>query len=239
MDVSKLTRDPAAVLAAIKKAGDASIATKPLKVYAPARYIHKGLGEVGANTRIFGFFAIVLDDKYAVFSAMTVVPSQPDSTSIVQIEGEDYYEYSYEAGSKFISNRNAVMVDTVVYFVFDMMIGRAKIPWFANIADIAKIFITASEHAGASIYDSNVVIEMILSQLVRLKKDKTIFFRTTGKDINSPSRDEFAIVPLRSPLYGSTNTTSAIIGAYYDDSLMTAISNPSERVEPIEKLLNS
>lgn len=237
MDVSSLKRDAASVMKAIQETDGSYISKKDMKVYAPTRYITKGLGEVGATTRIFGFFAVVVDDVYMVVNANALMVSDPDSTTVVDIDGVDYYEYSYSAGSKLVANRDLVMVDTIVYYIFDMFIGRAKIPWFANIKDIAKLFITAKKYAGASIYDSNVVVEMILSQLVRVRSDKSKFYRLTGKSVNDPNPNDYDIVPLRSPLYGSTNTTSALIGANYETSLTTAINNPSETVEPLEKLL--
>jgi hypothetical protein len=44
-------------------------------------------------------------------------------------------------------------------------------------------------------------------------------------------------IPFRSPIYGATNTTAKLIGAYFDDSINSALVNPSEKVEGVESLL--
>lgn len=237
MDVSQLKRDRSVVLKDWKQMGDAVVTTSGCKIYAPSRFISRGLGEIGANTRIFGFFGIVIDDRYAVLNANTMISTRPSSTSVVQIDGTDYYEFNYEPGATVIANRNTVMQDTLVYYISDELIAKAKIPWYASFEDIAKIFVTANRYAGAGIIDSNVVIEMIVSQIVRVAEEKTNLYRAIVKDIRNAPRDQYAIVPLRSPIYGATNTASRLIGSHFDSSLMTSINNPSEKVEPVEALL--
>lgn len=239
MDFSQLTRDPGKVLGDLKTVGDMVITTSGCRIYTPARFITRGLGEIGSNTRVFGFFGIVIGDHYAVLNANTMIGTRPSSISVVTIGEMDYYEFSYDPGSTLIANRNTVMQDTLVYYIFNELVAKAYIPWFANIEDLSKIFVTSGRYAGANILDSNVVIEMMIAQIVRQADDKTKLYRTVVKDVRKAPRRSYSIVPLRSPIYGANNTTARIMGSHFDDSLMTAINNPSDKLEPIERLLKN
>lgn len=239
MDISGLKRDRTAVMKDLKTAGDVVVTQSGCVIHTPARFVTRGLGDIGANTQAFGFFAIIKDDRYAVLNASTMIATRPSSISIVDVNGMDYYEYTYDPGATVIANRNTVMQDTVVYYIFNELLAKGYVPWYANIEDLCKIYVTAGRYAGANILDSNVVIEMVVSQIVRQASDKTQLYRTQIKDIRNAPPSQYTTVPLRSPIYGANNTTARFMGARFDDSLMTALVNPSDRIEPIEALLKN
>lgn len=239
MDVSKLTRDRDAIRNGLKAQGDAYVVAKPTTVHFPVRYVSRGMGEVGEITRICGFFCIIQDDRYSVLSHLAPVRTDPDSKSVVTIDGTDYYKFDYEVGSKLIYDVNTIQVNTLVYPIFNELIARAVIPWYATPADEAKVFITAARAAGARIVDDNAIIEMMIAMGTRQPKDKSLFYRHIAKDLNDPKLKDYSRVPLRSPIYGANNATALLIGARFDDSITTALNNPTENIERVEQLLRS
>ena len=232
MDFSKLRRDKSIVKSTLKEMDDGSITViQPCKLYLPKRYEEHKLAIVETEMRVLAVFLLVVGDTCALSSAMAMMQIMPTSTTTVDVGGEDYYEFSFDKGAQLTPNRNLVFQDTLCYYVYDEFMAKGRSPAFMGYEDLAKIFETASYHAGFNVAANNTPIEMITAAICRDAKDKTVYYR------HSEMRLECVNVALRNVSLGATNTTARLNGAYFDQGLRSALINPSKTAEPIETLL--
>lgn len=241
MDVSKLIRNADKVHAALKELNDGSlVAVKECKIYIPLRFTECGLAFVGVETRIVGIYAIVVDDVfYGVSNICALVPITPTSTLKVTVGDEEYFEFTFEAGSVIIPNLNLVKTDTLAYRIYDEILSKAKVPWYMGYNDLGSIFDTANYHAGANVGNNQEVTELIVSMLARNEKDRHVYYRSIIKTAADLEKIKPVFTPLRSVQYAATNTTNKLAGSYFGVGVNSALVSPATRVEHIEKLLRT
>lgn len=239
MDISKLIRNADKVHAALKEMPNGNlVAVKECKIYIPLRFTECGLAFVGVETLIVGIYAIVVDNVfYAVSNICALLNITPTSTVTVTIDDEEYYEFTFEAGSIITPNVNLVKTDTLAYRIYDEILSKAKVPWYMNYNDLGSIFDTALHHAGANVGKNQEVTELIVSMLARNKKDRHVYYRSTIKTQADLENTKPVFTPLRSVQYAATNTTNKLAGSYFGVGVNSALVTPASRVEHIESLL--
>lgn len=240
MDISHLKRDPKWVISNLKELEDSSVVTLVnCKIHIPERFTAKHLAVLGSEVFIFGFFPIIMNDEYyAVNSTIAMMKINPSSTERIVVNGDPYYEFSFEAGDKIFGTTQLVVNDTLTYYMYDEFIAKGNIPWYMNYYDMAKMFDTAQLHAGVNL-GGRSIIELIISTIARNPKDITQLYRHV---LNEPSDIVYnppITVPFRSVVYNTSDTTSKLNGAYFSDAINSALVNPSESVELIEELLRT
>lgn len=239
MDPKRLVRDPNKVQSVLKPMGDGSIVcVKPCKIYIPCRFAEQQLAFVGSETQISGIFAIVVEDKYYGVSLVNAMMRiDPTDTKKVMVQDVENYEFSFAAGSKVILNRNLEKSDTFIYYIYNEIVATGHVPWFFSYEDLGRLFESGGRHAGMKVGASHVIPEMIAAAISRDHKDRTKYYRQVIKTKADLDQNPPEFIALRSVIYGATNTTAKLMGAYFDDGLTSALVNPSEKVEPIENLL--
>lgn len=209
------------------------------KIHVPERYLTRHLATVGNEVFILGFFALIMDEAYyGVSITAAMMRITPSSTDTVEVNGDTYLEFSFEAGDRVFYSTDLVKNSTLTYYIYDEHIAKGRIPWYFNYYDLGRIFETAEEHAGINL-GNRAILDLIISTIARDQKDYTVLYRhvlTKPQDLitNPP-----AIVPFRSVIWNTSDTTSKLIGAYFGDSITSALVNPSERLERIEELLRT
>lgn len=238
MDISKLVRDPATVLACLHEMEDNSLVTsRPLRIYIPSRFAERGLASLGADTYIVGICAYVVGDRYAITMVNAMIGIEPSEINRVMVGEDEYLEFFFMAGSKVIPNLNLAKTDTLTYKIYDEIIAKARVPWYLNYFDLAKIFDTAREHAGAGIGANKEVTELLVSVIARNDKNRREYYRqvvTSEKDLitNPPYYASLKDVSL-----SATNAVNKLGGGYFRDGTISAINSPSERTERLEEIL--
>lgn len=241
MDVSKLKRDPAAILAAVVQTPDGRlIAKKAMTIYIPRRFENAKLATIGEVINILTIMAIVLQDgTYGVTKVISSMHITPTSTTIVDVDGSDYYGFFFEAGATITETIELLKGDKLPYRLFDEILAKGNIPWYLNGEDLAKLFVTSKEAAGLQLSGSNSPFEVIAAAMCRgatnIKKYHRELVKVPGDEIKNPSQ----FISLGNVMYGTTNTVSKLMGSHFDDALTSALVNPAERVEGIEVLLRS
>lgn len=235
MDIKTLVRDGEAVKKAIKQVDQTLVASLDCKIYIPRRFEERKLAIISDEIRIVGIYAICVGNNYGVSSACAMMQITPSSTSIVSVDGDEYYEFTFYKGAVITPNCNLVKEDTLVYNIYDEVIAKGHIPWYLSYKDIGKIFTTSDYHAGLSLGPTNVAIEILAASIARSKDDRTIYYRHVIDNLEGV--DNSVKIPFRNVIYGATNTTARLTGAYFDDGLTSALTNPSETTEGIETLL--
>lgn len=238
MDIHQLTRRASAVHAALTttKAGEL-LALKDVRIYIPSRFAEHQLAVISNEIRIVGIFAIVVGNDYGVSNANAIMQITPTSTTTVDIEGDEYYEFFFQKGSVICPNVNLVQDNTFVYRIYDEIVAKGHIPWFLSYEDLAKLFTSSVYHGNMRLAPNNIPLEMITASISRNAKDRTKYYRHSIKSLDEQLKTPPAFIALRNVMLGATNTTARLMGAYFDDGLLSALVNPSESTEAMETLM--
>ena len=239
MALPNLIRDADYVISRLVENSDGSIVTTvPCSVQIPESFTDKNLAVIGGEVFIFGFFPIIMGDRYAVNKTIAMMRIVPSSTQKLVVNETPYIEFSFEPGDKLIYTTALVVTDTLTYYMYDQFVAKGNIPWYMDYNDMANMFETALEHAGVNL-GGRSIIELIISTIARDPDDMTRLYRhiyARPEDIvNKPP----VTVPFRSVIWNTSDTTSKLNGAYYDHGINSALVNQSESVEMIEELLRT
>jgi hypothetical protein len=233
----KYKRDKARVLSVLKTMPDASVvATRLCKIHFPQRYVQKKLAYVDQDVHTLGYFNIIVDDSVcSILSVNAMVHLTPTKISIIDVEGDPYYELEFNPGSTVIKTLDLVKVDTVVYDIYDEFLANGNIPYWTEYDDLAAIYDSARKHAGANIGGQAEVTELIVSVMAKWPKNKELYYRQ-GLAQNKGVVPAPVYVPIES-VESASNTTARLAGAYFETGLKLAITTPSTRTERIEETL--
>ena len=239
MDWTRWKRDPVEANKALTVLKDGSIMTpRGCKIYIPERFVEKQLAVIGAETYIVGIFAIVVEDKfYGVSTTNAMMRVTPTTISTVKFDQDSYLELIFDPGSVVFATNLLIKSDTLVYYIFDEFIAKGRIPWYIGYEDLATLFESADRHAGVSLGANHSILEMFAAAVARNNQNRAKYYRHSIESQDDPVKRPPAIIPLRSITYGATNTTSKLMGSYWNDGLTSALVNPSEKQERIEELL--
>jgi len=235
MDVTQLIRDRQQIENALTDPSTGKcLAKRPLKVHLLKRFTENQLAFIGQQVLTLAVFAIIVDDKYfAVFNLPTMVEMQPDSIITVKIDDIEYLEMTFEKGSAVLANSALVQRNTLPYYEHNDFLTKGKAGWFLAADDFARLFTYAKKYTGRSIGANRAVMEMISSFTLRQPNDLTEFYRT----IKRPGRYDYKMVRFESVTFGASNTFAKLLGSYSEEGTVSALVNPSERLESIEKYI--
>lgn len=236
MDISQLKRDPFRVKTNLREVNGQLVTVKGCKIYTPVRFSERGLASVSVETYIVGIYAMVFEDCYAVSLINAMQRITPTYRNKVTINGDEYYEFVFTPGSVVIASLDLVQTKTLVYQIYSEIVSKARVPWYLQYQDLAHLFDSAQQHAGANIGTDHEVTELIISMIARNPDDRTQYKRqtvVTEQDAQQPP----CYVSLKSVAYSATNTLNKIAGSYMNDGIVSALVSPSDRVERIESLL--
>lgn len=239
MDISILKRNPEAVKSDLKTIGGKEIITKQgCKIYFPSRYEEQGLAVIGSLTELLGFFAIVYDNNtYGVFKILAKIKTRPDEISTVKINGESYLEFTYNPNSTVIENTEVVQDSGLLYDTWNEFISKGKVPWFFSYRDLSSLYINSKHYTGVQLGANHVIWEMLAANISRVRGNLETQYRHSIKKMEDLIKSPPTIVKLNSVTYGTSNTTSKLIGSYWEESVNSALLNPSKSKENIETLL--
>lgn len=237
MDVKALLREPNVVLNNFKTIGDKWVAKKKCKIYFPVHFEEKSLAEIGDTYHVLGIVGIVVEGTYAVLSVNAMIGFTPSETTTVDIDGEQYYEMGFDAGSVVIDNLNVVEKDTLPYFIYDLFISKGRIPWYIGYMDMCKLFDTAKSYSGANVGNRPEVIQLMVSIISRYKRDRNIYYREIIND-RGGLVDELVFIPIKSVEYGATNEINKLGGSNFQIGVVSSLIHPSTGpVEQLEQIL--
>lgn len=209
-------------------------------VHVPTRYIDRDIGTIGADTSAFGIIPIILADtlEYGLLSVNSVVKLNPFSSETIEVNGDTYYQYFFEANTPVILNTSVVRKDTIIFNILDEFIIKGKVPWYVSYEDLAKFLDTANSHAGSRVAQNYEVIEVLASIVSRDVNNRKAYIRSTAKDKDYILKNT-EYVPMASVMYSVSGTANKLIGAYMDEGITSALVTPSEEVSGVERLLRT
>lgn len=223
MDVSKLVRDGSKRSALLKVVDGALVAKKALQIHIPFRYQAAKLAQVGKDFYTVAIFAIVHEDTYMVSNVSSLMKLTPSSIYSEKVDTEEYYILHFDAGSIVSPRLDLEVDDAIAYNVYDEFIGKAKIPWFCSYEDVGKCVADAHYYSNITLAGSNAVIELLVASIARDKDDPLKYYRETVQSLDEQITNPPTILPFRSVIVGTTNTMGKLIGSYFDDGLVSAL----------------
>ena len=232
LEVANLKRDPSKVHAALKEHQGKVIAVKPVSILIPAKYKEQDLVRIDVTISIVGVWCMVVDEKYygisLTNSRMNIAPSIINRVTMLDV---DYIEFKFLPGDEVFTNIELVCEPTIVYAIYNEVIGKGKTPWYISLNDMSQLLDTSDEFGMAQLGTRHSIHEMVTASRCRQKDDRAKFHR------HGKSTDPYVMIPLKSVMYGASNTTAKIAGSYFSEGLNSALVNPSTRKEKIETLL--
>ncbi|MNP88992.1 hypothetical protein D3C85_13860 [compost metagenome] len=238
---SKFIRDAARIHKAIERTAEGSfMALKPVKVYIPARFPQRDLAVFEDEITFVGICAIVLDDTYYAASRICApIRSEPSLVNTAVIDEVEYIEMHYEPGDRVIASEELVMIDNLLYRIYDEIIAKGRVPWYLSYNELGGIFDSSYKHAGVRIGKTPTVMEIISTAIARDDSDLRRYYRQVVETYEDISLSPPTIIPLRNISYGATNTIAKITGSRADEGMTSAIVNPGDRVERTERILRT
>ncbi|MCK9234796.1 MAG: hypothetical protein M0R77_00610 [Gammaproteobacteria bacterium] len=238
MDISTLKRDPALVTSKLISSGDQYLAKERIKIMIPAFYEAKQLMTYGTETYFLGFYCIITaDGHYAIDIAPTMIQTEPSQITRVDIDDMEYIVMIYDKGDAVIANDNVVKNEAIGYAVFNEILSKGLFPWWMTYEDAAKVFSKMREFTGSSVGDNRVLYEVIISTLARDPDNKSLQYRQGFSNKAELISRPPSWAPLRSVQYSATNTVAKISGSYFEEGVISAINDPTDRIERGEKIL--
>lgn len=239
MILSELTKDIDKVKQNLVKLEDKSMVTKgELKIYYPTRWLERGLAITGIDDIVLFCLLLVVDDKYyATINVNAKVRLEPYRVETVLINGDAYQELYFPKGSTVTKSLSLIKQDTLTYYIYDEFMSKGRIPFYLDYSIAGKLFDTAKKHAGANIGSDFEVTELIISLQARSLHDRTIYFRQSIKSMEDINKHLYVWTSLKNVRDSATNTTTRLGGSYYSEGVVSALINPSERVEQVESIL--
>jgi hypothetical protein len=243
MNVHHMHRDANKVKAALTQTEDGRlVALKPVKIYVPTRFAERGLASIGVETQICGVYAMTVDDSfYAVSMVNAMVPITPTSMMKVMIDDDEYFEFEFEKGSTVIPLLDLLKTDSLVYKIYNEIIAGGHTPWYLSrdYALMALIFDTAKEHAGANIGQNHEVTELLISMVARNAKNRNEYYRHAIKSMGDLITNPPVMIPLRSVEFAASNTLNKLAGSYFSRGVVSALVNPTDRMERLDNILQA
>lgn len=241
MDISKLRRDPTVIKRAIHhdKKASVAVAKEPLKIYMPKRWLEGAMASLDDKLNTLCILGVVVGDVWGKMEANTIIELLPHSVNELTIEGEVYFELSYEAGDIISPNTNAVMKDQLVYHVYYHFESMGKTPWYVKHTDLPQIYDTAGHHAGVNLHANHAILEAFSASRMRDPNDLTKYFRYTVNSQAEYLEKAAAIIPLNSVELGADTTISKLIGANLEEGIQSSMSTETTTSEDMDLLLRA
>lgn len=224
----------------VVNSGGQLIAKSACRIHTPVRFVEKDLSRVGVRTYVFGWLPIILDSgDYMVMNVCARVETTPTSYTMVEIDGTDYYEFYYEAGSVIFPTDNVVQDDKIIYFIIDEMIFQAKKPWYMDYNDLGCLLDSSKHYADSRAAAVLEVIELATSVIARLKGNEEKYLRHEIDTLKDKLLEHADFIPLTSVHLTVTGTVNRIAGNYFEPAIEGALVTPSKKTDTVEQILRA
>lgn len=235
MDISKLSHDKAKVSSALVYKDQAIVAKSACKIMIPSSYFDSGLAVFDPEVFSLAVFAIIVEDRYYSFSMVTSMMRLTPTDRYEIMVGDDAYTiFEFDKGATITPNRQLVMRDTLIYNTWQLFINQASRPWFITEEHISELFEEAKKWTGVQLGGNPAILQTVIATTTRNAANLDQQYRHAL--IEEPAAASEA-VPLRSIIFGPSNTLSRTNGPYFSEGLPTALVNQSDRSEPLEEMI--
>lgn len=239
--MANYTRKPDVVLPHLKTTKSGEVITNiACKIQVPARYMDVGLGQIGTETYVMGYFALILESgEYTVCNVAALVELNPFKTITATIDDVLYYEFYFEPGQVVIKTTDLLRRAQLMYNILDEFIFKGKVPWYLEYEDLGRLFDTAKSHGDSQVGESLETIEFIASIIARHVNDRTQPIRLQVNDYKDISLKTTDYVALNSVFYSVNSTMNRLTGSYFNDGIVSSMVIPTDKISTIESILRA
>lgn len=232
LNIKELKRDAKKVIGSLKKSGEHTITTKDIYILIPESYTSGSLAVITDVVDTIAIYAIVDGNNYGVINAPVRVTLTPSNIALVDIDGVVYYKLMYNEGDTISESNKIVKNSESLFPIFNYFYLRGKVPWYLTYNDVSKLLIDSDKYTGTNIGTNPIVSEVITSIIARDKKDSSLYYRLSNMDgvVFKGMTNQFHVF---------TNTTAKLVGSYFSDGVVTALTEKSEEVSNIEEIFRS
>ena len=240
MDISSLKRDADHFKSFLFATQDDRLVTKQkLTICFPAIYENHELAFITDEVLVLGMVALIQGDKYCVNKVAAFMPLTPSEIYREKVEDEEYVFLTFDEGSTVCRNVNLMKEDTLVYYIYDHFISNGRIPWYFSYLDVVDLFGSAAKHTGITLGETSSVIEAVCCTIARNAQEGRLMFRTGKRTLEELQKEKPLWIPLSNIQFGAADTTSKLLGSYFNDGLNSAIAYKTKKIDPIEEILRT
>lgn len=234
-------RKPELIRSALQSLPDNSlVAKRDLVIQIPYRFQHVGLASFGGEDYIVGAAALLADSgEYGVLLVNAYLPTTLNTLRKLTIEGVDYLELSYPAGSRIITNKSLVHDEDIPSKLYHEFIELANVPWYLSLDDMCCLFDSAREYAGSNVGRNRIALELIIAQMTRVKGNEREFYRHVIKSKDDLENKPPVYVSPMNVSLSASDTFSKLAGNRFEDGVTGALLNPTSKINNIDKLMRS
>lgn len=239
LDPKHFIRDPDYVKSKLVLKDNKLITTEDLEIFIPFRFHVGDMINIGDNITVVGLFPLVINGKYTNCIVNAMIPITPSSLDKVTFNDNKYYRFKFDKNTIVIPDTELLQNDGVIYPLFKEIIAQGNVPWYIDYTDYGNLFSTAKEYANSGLISNPSLFYILVSMQSRSVEDRSIYYRVTIKDKDYVHTNPPVFIPLKSVVYSAGDTVNKLAGSYFKDGVVSALSNPSERVERLESILKA
>lgn len=237
MDITKAVRNPAKVHQDLKKVDGKLVTKGGCWIYIPVSYSSKDLAFITSSVTILGVFLITTDNKtYGASGATSLMNINPSAIEVIDINGEEYYQFYFEPGSVVVSNVNLKCVKKLTYNIMSQFFDYGRVPFWFTPIDHASLLANVRYWNDMTVFPDGITHDIYSAHLQRNTNDVRKFYRHSIKkesDLHQPA----IYIPLRAATLTKTSRLAKLADTELKRGIRNALLNDPVREEPLEALL--
>ena len=216
--------------------GQSIFVNEDLRVIIPNRYVTKGLAILGSTVKTVSIFAVVNNkNEYGVILAPIFIELCASLTQDIMVDDEECIMLEFEKGSLFTSNNMLVKQATFMYNVFNEFYIKGNIPWYMDRDMISSIMLESKKYADSNVGQDALMFEIITAIICRDANDRKVYYRQVMK--SRDDKREMVVVGLSNYIDAYDNTSSKLIGGYFNAGVMNSLINKEKETTKFAKAL--
>jgi len=216
----KLKRDAKKVSSKLALTKDGYVATSPLRVVIPKRYLDVGMMTIDTSVKTLGVFIIVDDSyNYSLTSIPLTIELTPYKIDTIDITGKDHMVLYFNKDDIVIPEPNLISTSDHVFPMLDDFLVKGNRPFFLNYEDLPNIFSLVRKYTGSDMADDITSIT-VLNSITARHADNTYYRVDPSKPIK--------YIGLNDPINRYNDTFSKLTSNYLKKGVIAAINRPEQ-----------
>lgn len=202
----------------------------------PARYLDKGLANLGEVPDIMGIYQMILPSgeysvslKLNMYQLATVAHTFHKSPT-----GEQYIQFTFEKSDPIFKSHKVIANKIIVYNVFESFIDRGYVPDFMEYDDMLNLFRDIHPSTLNFLGANPSIVQSIVAHCARHPNDLTKLYRTA---VHEGYKGKPAWIAFSSVIHGPKTAFAKLNGSYFNTASIAALTDDNDQPERIEELL--
>ena len=230
--MSSLNRAPRLIYKDLVTQEDDSVyATKPCSIYVPKKWNNTKLVSLDERFFVVAILMIKIGNNYSNLNVAGVIELGQCEYETTLIDDVECIEFHYEAGEIVIQNLNAVVDNTLPYYITNIITKNGSIVPYLSYDEFVRIPESFPKYSNLSIPNQAYAI-LYMSYVCRSIEDKR-------KRASLSAKGDYVNIPLSSVQLAVENTMNKYSGGYLDEGIQSSIMHPSNKASMPEIIMRS